>query len=173
MVFVYHTMKNIRVMKPSILLSKSLCHMLRNLKKKNVYQTIKKVSLYGTFLKFNLRPIVSNVLSMHGIEFVIILKSVTHLLRQLDLTANTSLKKTEQKAFSDYFSSSIMEALKETPSYDVTAIRIDLRLSVFKCLHANAMKDADNFSESSKGKEGMESSRYNEISSTNTQEEWR
>ena len=57
MVFVYRTMKNIGVTRrrPSILLSKSSCHILRSLKKKKVCKTIKKVSLYRMLLKLNLR----------------------------------------------------------------------------------------------------------------------
>ena len=49
--------RGIQRLGPSILLSRSLCHILRSLKKKKVYQTIKKVSLYGTLLKLNLQPI--------------------------------------------------------------------------------------------------------------------
>ena len=47
MVFVYPIMKKIGVMRwrPSVLLSRSLCYKLKSLKKKKVYQTIKKVSL--------------------------------------------------------------------------------------------------------------------------------
>ena len=58
MVFVYRKMKNIEVMRRrlSVLLSRSLCRILRSLKKKKVYQTIINISLYGTFLKLNLRP---------------------------------------------------------------------------------------------------------------------
>ena len=35
-----------------------------------------------------------------------------------------------------------MEALKEGPTRDVTTIKVDLRLSVLKPVHANVMKEA-------------------------------
>ena len=43
---------------------------------------------------------VSDVLSKHGIESVIVPKNMTHLLQPLDLTTNDSLKKIEKRAFS-------------------------------------------------------------------------
>ena len=78
---------------------------------------------------------------------------MTHLLQQLDVTINASLKKIEKRAFSKCFSSSIMEAFKDDPTRDVTTIKTDLRLSVFKLLHVNVMKEEYQFFESSKGKE--------------------
>ena len=65
-----------------------------------------------------------------------------HLLQPLDLTTNASLKKIVKRGFSKYFSSSIMKVLKEDPTRDVTTIKVDLRLSVLKALHANVMKEA-------------------------------
>ena len=76
-----------------------------------------------------------------------------HLLQPLDLTANASLKKIEKIAFSKYFSSSIMEALKKDPTHNVTAIKVDLRLSVLKPLLANLLKEAYQFFESLNRKE--------------------
>ena len=67
---------------------------------------------------------------------------MVHLLQPLDLTTNASLKKMEERTFNKYLSSSIMEALQEDPTGDVTTIKVDLRLSVLKPLHANVMKDA-------------------------------
>ena len=67
---------------------------------------------------------VSDVLSKHGIESVMVPKNTTHLLQPLDLTTNASLKKIEKRAFSKYFSSSVMEALKEGPTRYVTIIPI-------------------------------------------------
>ena len=80
-------------------------------------------------------------------------KNITHLLQPLDLTTNASLKKIEKRAFIKYFRSSIVEALKEDPTRDVTTIKVDLRLSVSKPLHANVMKEVYPFFESLKGKE--------------------
>ena len=48
-----------------------------------------------------------------------------------------------------------MEALKEDPTRDVTTIKVELQLSVLKPLHAEVMKNAYQFFESLKGKEGI------------------
>ena len=96
---------------------------------------------------------VSNVLSKQGIESIMVPKNMVHLLEPLDLTANASLKMIEKRAFSKHFSYSILEALKEDPTRDVTAIKVDLRLSTLKSLHADVMKEAEQFFEFLKGKE--------------------
>ena len=57
-------------------------------------------------------------------------KDMTNLLQPLDLTTNASLKKTDKIAFSKYFSSSIIEALKKDPIRDVATIKVELRLFV-------------------------------------------
>ena len=113
-----------------------------------------QVSLYGTLLKLNLQPMyLMFYLSKIGIESVMEPKNMSHLLQPLDLTTNASLKKIKKRVFSKYFSSSIMEALKESPTCNVTTIKVDLRLSVFKSLHANVMKEVYQFFEFLKGKE--------------------
>ena len=56
-------------------------------------------------------PNVMDTLSSFGIETVMVPKNMTHLLQPLDLTTNASFKKFEKRAFSDYFTSCIMEAL--------------------------------------------------------------
>ena len=76
-----------------------------------------------------------------------------HLLQPLDLTTNTSLKKIEKKTFSKYLSSSIIEALKEDPTRGDTTMKVNLRISVFRPLHANVTKETYQFFESLKGKE--------------------
>ena len=96
---------------------------------------------------------ISDVLSKHGIESLMVPKNMTHLLQPLDLTTNASLKKIEKRAFSKYFSSSFMEELKEDPTSDFTTIKFDLQLSVLKPLHANVMEQAYQFIESLEGKE--------------------
>ena len=63
-------------------------------------------------------------------------KNMTHLLQPLDLTTNGSLKKFKKKAFSEYFCSLISKELKNDPTCDVTTIKVDLRLSTPKSLHA-------------------------------------
>ena len=88
---------------------------------------------------------ISDVLSKHGTESVMVPKNMTRLWQPLVLSTNASSKKIEKRAFSKYFSSSIMEALKEDSTRDVTTIKVDLQLSV--------MKEAYQFFESLKGKE--------------------
>ena len=78
---------------------------------------------------------------------------MTCLLQPLDPTTSDSLKKIEKRAFSKYFSSSIMEVLKKYPTRDLTTIYIDLLLSVLRPLHVKAMKKAYQFFKSLKGKE--------------------
>ena len=46
-------------------------------------------------------------------------KNMTHLLQPLDLTTNASVKKMEKRAFSDYFTSTITEAMLQSPQRDV------------------------------------------------------
>ena len=79
--------------------------------------------------------------SSHGIiQTVLVPANMTHLLQPLDLTTN-AFKKLEKRSFSEYFSSSIMKELEADPSRDVTAIKVDLRVSALKPVHANLMKD--------------------------------
>jgi hypothetical protein len=80
-------------------------------------------------------------------------KNMTHLLQPLDLTTNGSLKKFEKKSFSNYFSSSITEALKADPNRDVTTIKVDLRLFVLKPFHDNVVKKVYYYFQTEKGQE--------------------
>ena len=84
-------------------------------KKKKDYQTPndQKSLLIWEAFKAQSTANVSDVLSKHGIESVMVPKNMTHLLQPLNLTANARLKKIEKRAFSKYFSSSIMGTLKE------------------------------------------------------------
>ena len=117
-----------------------MCHVLRSLL---IWDTFKAQPMTN----------VSGVLSKQGIEYVMVRKSMTHLLQPLDLTTNTSSKKIEKRAFSKYFSTSIVETLKEDPTLDVTAIKVDSWLSTLKLLHVIVMKKAFQFLKSLKGKE--------------------
>ena len=72
-------------------------------------------------------------------------KNMTHVLQPLDLTTTSSLKKIGKIAFNKYFSPSITEAVKEDPTRDVTATRLELRVSVLKLLHAHIMKEEYQF----------------------------
>ena len=96
-------------------------------------------------------PKVMDTLSSFGIETVMVPKNMTHLLQPLDLTTNASFKKFEKRAFSDYFTSCIMEALENDPNRDVTTIKVDLRMSTLKPRHAKVMGDMYTYLKSEKG----------------------
>ena len=66
-------------------------------------------------------------------------KNMTYLLQPLDLTTNGVVKKMEQREFSDYFTNSITEALLADPKRDVTTIKVDLKLSTLKPIHAKTV----------------------------------
>ena len=83
---------------------------------------------------------IEDTLASYDIEAVMVQKKMTHLLQPLELTTNNSLKKFEKKAFTEYFCSSILKELKNDPTCDVTTIKVDLRLSTLKPLHAEVMK---------------------------------
>ena len=93
-----------------------------------------------------------DILSSYGIESVMAPRNITYLLQPLDLTTNTSFKKYEKRAFSEYFTFCIMEALKVDPDRDVTSIEVDLRLSTLKPPHAKVMTDLYHHLQSHKGK---------------------
>ena len=58
-------------------------------------------------------PKVMDTLSSYGIECNMVPKNMTHLLQMLDLTTNASSKKYQKRAFSEYFTSCIMEVLNK------------------------------------------------------------
>ena len=64
---------------------------------------------------------------------------MTHLLQPFDLAKKPSFKKYEKRAFIEYFTSCIMEALTNDPDRDVTTIKSDLRLSTLNSGHAKVM----------------------------------
>ena len=79
-------------------------------------------------------------------------RNMTHLLQPLDLTTNLSFKKYGKRAFSEYFTFCIMEALKIDSDRDVTSIEVDLRLSTLKLRHAKVMADLYHHLQSHKGR---------------------
>ena len=92
----------------------------------------------------------------------------------MDLTTNASLKKIEKGAFNKYFSSSIMEALKEDPTPNVTTIKVDfttfyLQVSTCQC-HERGLPIFWIFERQRGDIKWMESSRDNEIPLANMQE---
>ena len=95
---------------------------------------------------------IEDTLASYDIETVMLPKNMTYLLQPLDLTTNNSLKKFEKKAFTEYFCSSILKELKNDPTCDVTTIKVDLRLSTLKPLHAEIMKNTYNYFASCRGK---------------------
>ena len=71
------------------------------------------------------------------IKFIFLVRANTIINHYyLDLTTNGSIKKFENKASSEYFSSCIMKALKEDLTCDVATIKVNLRLFTLKPLHA-------------------------------------
>ena len=86
-------------------------------------------------------------------ESVMVPRNMTDLLQPLDLTTNVSFKKHEKRAFSEYFTFCIMEALKTDPDRDGTTIEVDLRLSTLKPRHAKVMTDLYHHIQFHKGKE--------------------
>ena len=60
-------------------------------------------------------PKVIDTLSSYGLESVIVPKNTDHLLHLLDLTTNSSFKKYEKWAFSEYFTFCVLEALTNDP----------------------------------------------------------
>ena len=135
------------------LIEQVLVPYIKKSKKEKVIPNDQKSLLIWDAFKAQSTANVFDVLSKHEIESVMVPKNMTHLFQPLDLTTNVSLKKIEKRAFSKYFSSSIMEARKKNPTRDVTIIKVDLRLSVLRPLHANVMKEVYQFFESLKVKE--------------------
>ena len=65
--------------------------------------------------------------------------NMAHLSQPLDLATNGVVKKMEQSQFSDSFTDCIMEALMADPKRDVTIIKVDLKLSTLKPIHAKTV----------------------------------
>jgi hypothetical protein len=74
-----------------------------------------------------------------NIKDVQVPKNMTHLLQPLDLTTNGVVKKMEQREFSNYFTTCITEAMLADPNRDVASIKVDLKLSTLKPLHAKTV----------------------------------
>ena len=98
---------------------------------------------------------------------------MTHLLQPLDLTTNASLKKIEKRTFSKYFSSSIMEALKQNPTRHNNKSRLTtFRLEASTCqCHERGVPIFRIFKRQRDDIEWMESSADNGVPSANTRGE--
>ena len=57
----------------------------------------------------------------------------------LDLATNGVVMKMEQRRFSDYFTDCITETLMADPKQAVTTIKVDLKLSTLKPIHAKTV----------------------------------
>ena len=86
--------------------------------KKDLPNDQKNILIWDAF-KAHSTANLSDVLSKHEIESVMVPKNMTHLSQPLDVTTNASLNKIEKRAFSKFFRSSIMEALKKHPTRHV------------------------------------------------------
>ena len=113
----------------------------------------KRLLIWDASFKAQSTTKVKETFASHGIKVVMLPKNMTHLLKPLDLTTNSSLQKFEKKAFSEYSCSSILKELRNDPTCDVTAIKVDLRLSTLKPLHNEVIKNAYNYLASCRGKE--------------------
>ena len=119
---------------------------------KSLPQSQKTLLLWDAF-KAQSTQKVKDTLSSYNIESVMVPKNMTHLLQPLDLTTNASFKKFEKRAFSEYFTTCIMEALQNEPDRDVTTIQVDLRLSTLKPRHGKVMTELYHHFQSQRGKE--------------------
>ena len=88
-----------------------------------------------------------------NIKDVEVPKNMTHFFRPLDLTINRIVKKMEQREFSDYFTNCITEALLADPKLDVITIKVDLKLSTLKPIHAKTVSKVCEHLKSDKGKQ--------------------
>ena len=74
-----------------------------------------------------------------------VFKNMTHPLQLLDLKTNASVKKMEEKCFSEYFTNAITKEILRDPRRDVTTIEVDLQLSTFKPKYAKVMRKMHDF----------------------------
>ena len=88
-----------------------------------------------------------------NIKDVEVPKNLTHLLQPLELTTNGVVKKMEQRDFSNYFTNCITEALLADPKRNVTTIKVDLKLSTLKPIHAKTVSKEYEHLKSDNGKQ--------------------
>ena len=119
---------------------------------KSLPESQKSLLLWDAF-KAQSTQKVKDALVTHNIKLVMVLKNMTHLLKPLDLTTNTSFKKFEKRAFTEYFTSCIRKALEIDPDRDVASIEVDLRLSTLKPRHAKVITELYNHLRTQAGKD--------------------
>ena len=88
-----------------------------------------------------------------NIKDVEVLKNITQLPQPLNLTTNQVLKKMEQGKFSSYFTNWIAEALLADLKWDATTIKVDLKLSTSKPIHAKTVSKVYKHLKNDKGKQ--------------------
>ena len=81
----------------------------------------------------------TDTLEDYNLVTVMVPKNLTHLLQPHDLTTNGSFKKMERAALRDYFTNTITKELESDPEKDETTIKVDLKLSNLKPIHAKLM----------------------------------
>ena len=82
-------------------------------------------------------------------------KNMTHLLQTLDLTTNGVVKKMDQRECSDYFTRCITGALLANPKRDVATMKVDLKLSTLKPIHAKTFSKVYEHVKSDQGKQAI------------------
>ena len=65
---------------------------------------------------------------------------------------NKSLKSLEQREFSEYFSRTVAEAIKQAPNMDIADVKVDTRIMVLRPLHANSITKSFDFFKTEAGK---------------------
>ena len=88
-----------------------------------------------------------------NIKDVKVPKNMKHLLHPLDLTTSGVVKKMAQREFSVYFTNCITEALLADPKRDVTTIKVNLKLSTLKPIHAKIVSKVYENLKSDRGKQ--------------------
>ena len=88
-----------------------------------------------------------------NIKDVKVPKNMKHLLHPLDLTTSGVVKKMAQREFSVYFTNCITEALLADPKRDVITIKVNLKLSTLKPIHAKIVSKVYENLKSDRGKQ--------------------
>ena len=112
---------------------------IKKVKEKKAFSQSQKSFLVWDAFKTQSTPKVMDALSSYGIGSVMVPKNMARLRQPLDLTTNASFRKYEKRAFSEFFASSITEALTNDPDRDVATIKDDLRLLTLKPRHTKVM----------------------------------
>lgn len=94
---------------------------------------------------------VLNTLKENNILLVRVPANMTHLFQPLDLTVNGNFKSFMRKRFSEWYSKQILQQLEK--GSDVGGVKVDVKLSVIKPLHAKWLSEFYNYINSPDGQE--------------------